>query len=155
MVDMDCVMETPLSVGMNRQNNRILIWNRRGATNPSFYRYRKQYFDVHKLDMLVILETRLDPLRLHKTFINLGFDAFEYLENRGYAGGICVVQKKNKVDVVVHETHFQFIHLRVRFINGPWQQFSSVYVSPIEGMRSHMWKVILHIASTKLGAWLL
>ena len=52
------------------------------------------------------LETRLDPLRLQKTFINLGFDAFEYLENRGYVGGICVVWKKNKMDVVVHKTHF-------------------------------------------------
>lgn len=56
--------------------------------------------------MLVILETRLDPLRLQKTFIKLGFDAFEYLETRGYVGGICVVWKKNKMDVVVHKTHF-------------------------------------------------
>lgn len=52
------------------------------------------------------LETRLDPLRLQKTFIKLGFDAFEYLETRGYVGGICVVWKKNKMDVVVHKTHF-------------------------------------------------
>jgi hypothetical protein len=80
---------------MMKQNNKIFVWNCRGAANTSFYRVCKHYVDLHKPVMLIILETRCDPIKLHRSFELLGFDEFSATEVQGYAGGIvCVCGRK-------------------------------------------------------------
>jgi exonuclease III len=69
------------------QNNKILIWNCRGAASNAFYRFCKQYVVANKPDILVILETRCDPEKLRKTFNLLGYNGYDFTEVRGYAGG--------------------------------------------------------------------
>ncbi|CAJ2649027.1 unnamed protein product [Trifolium pratense] len=79
--------------------NKILVWNCRGAASSSFYRNCKNCLDIHHPEILAIMETHISPLKLQQSFQLMGFDGFNYSENRGFAGGIIVVWKSNKVDV--------------------------------------------------------
>jgi ribonuclease HI len=134
---------------------KIFVWNCRGATNTSFYRYCKQYVDIHKPCLLVIMETRCDPSKLSRTFKLLGFDALAVTEVQGYAGGIAVAWKKESITVDVCSRNFQFMHLKVKLEKGGWWFFTPIYASPIEEKRRLLWNDLKVIASNMNDAWLL
>ncbi|KAG4936375.1 hypothetical protein JHK82_050586 [Glycine max] len=67
-----------------------MIWNCRGAGNATLYRYYKQCVDDNKPDMLVVLETRVDPRKLRHTFSILGYDGVDFVDGQGFAGRIIV-----------------------------------------------------------------
>lgn len=52
---------------------------------------------MHKLGMLVILETQCDPNKLRKTFSKMGFNGFLSTEVNGYAKGIATVWKEDSM----------------------------------------------------------
>lgn len=54
---------------MMLQNNKTMVWNCRGAASPGFYLNCKQYLNIHRPDILVIMETRDHPNRLRNTFM--------------------------------------------------------------------------------------
>jgi exonuclease III len=94
--------------------------------------------DNNKPEVIVIIETRVNPNKLSKTFNLLGFDDMSYSDYRGYAGGIVVVWKKDEVKVNVEVIDFQFIHILVSFNDGPNWYFTAVYASPKEELRRDM-----------------
>lgn len=116
-------------------NDKILIWNCRGAASSKFFRNCKQYIDKHHPDMLIIIETRTHPSNLNHTFQKLGFDGFLFIANRGYAGGIVAAWKTHIVSTSEITNNFQFLHLRVSFNGGPSWYFTSIYASPDETLR--------------------
>jgi hypothetical protein len=136
-------------------NSKIFVWNCRGAANTSFYRVCKHYVSINKPSMLVIMETRCDPNKLRRTFELLGFDDFAATEVRGYAGGIVVVWKKDKITVDVCKQSFQYLHLRVKYPNDEWWYLTPIYASPIESNRSLLWDDLKDIAQHMKEPWLL
>jgi hypothetical protein len=56
-------------VKMNTQN-RVLVWNCRGAASTTFYRYCNQYVTSHKPNILVVMEIRCDPEKLKYVSVN-------------------------------------------------------------------------------------
>ncbi|WJX12066.1 hypothetical protein P8452_02605 [Trifolium repens] len=105
--------------------------------------------------MLVIMETRCDPNKLRRTFELLGFDDFVATEVRGYAGGIVVAWKRNKITVDVCKKGFQYIHLRVNYPNDKWWFLTPIYASPIESNRNLLWDELKDIAHHMNESWLL
>jgi exonuclease III len=77
------------------QNNKNFVWNCRGAASSAFYRSCKHYLDIHKPEVMVIMETRVDPKKLNKTIKLLGFDHMHHTDCRGFAGGIIVAWKSS------------------------------------------------------------
>lgn len=75
--------------------------NCRGAVNKAFYRYCKKYLDNNKPSILVIMETRCDPLKVKQTLSKLGFDAIDYSGNVGFAGGIIIAWKSTDISLQV------------------------------------------------------
>lgn len=49
-------------------NNKIVVWNCRGAASKAFYMYGKEYINMYKLTMSVVVETQKKlnywPLRI-------------------------------------------------------------------------------------------
>lgn len=85
---------------MNTQQD-IFVWNCRSAANTSFYRYCKQCVSIHKPKMLVIVETRCEPLKLKKVFNKLGCDGFLATKNHSYAGVIVAVWIEDDMTVTL------------------------------------------------------
>jgi hypothetical protein len=140
---------------MMNTNSKIFVWNCRGAASTSFYKFCKQYINLSKPAMLVIMETRCDPTKLYKTFELLGYDEFASVNCQGYAGGIAVAWKKDCMNVDVCVKKFQYIHMRVQYPNGDWWFFTAIYASPTEDNRSLLWNDLKDIANNMSGAWML
>jgi hypothetical protein len=110
---------------------------------------------MHKPEVIVIMETRVDPQKLSKTFKLLGFDNMQHTECRGYAGGIVVAWKTSEVYVNVEIIDFQFMHLLINFLNGPKWNFTAVYASPREETRNEAWLKLKNISRTVAGGWMM
>ena len=65
--------------------NSIFLWNCRGAKSSSFFGYCKQYLDNNKADIVIIMETRINPQKLEKTFRLLGYDVFDFSDTNGFS----------------------------------------------------------------------
>jgi hypothetical protein len=126
--------------------NKFLVWNCRGAASTAFFRYCKHYVVNHCAGVLVILETRCEPVKLRKTFKLLGFDGFLASEVHGYAGGIVVGWKSESIHVSSIQCKFQFMLLKVHYTNGKDWYFSPIYASPNEENRKMLWEDLKHIA---------
>jgi exonuclease III len=140
---------------MISHNNKKNLWNCRGAASPAFYRSCKQYLDTHKPEVVVVMETRVDPNKLAKTFKLLGFDNMQHTECRGYAGGIIVAWKSSDVQISVESADFQFMHLKIAFMNGTSWEFTAVYASPKEDLRQEMWTKLKLMSHTIAGGWMM
>jgi hypothetical protein len=140
---------------MMNKASKIFVWNCRGASNTSFFRYCKQYITMHKPVMIVIVETRCDPLSLDRTFKLLGYDGLVATNVQGYAGGIAVAWQKDQVSVEDCIKKFQFIHLKVNYSSGEQWYFTAIYASPNEENRSLLWEDLREIARNMKDAWLL
>lgn len=57
-------------------------------------------------DIMIILDTHLESSKLLKTVYFLGFDGSEAVERQGFAGGIILTWKKDKVRVQVQSRNF-------------------------------------------------
>lgn len=55
-------------------NNKIMLWNCRGAANKAFRRISRNYIWGVLSDIVVILETNMDPKKLNKAVKFMGFD---------------------------------------------------------------------------------
>jgi hypothetical protein len=105
--------------------------------------------------MLIILETRCDPIKLRRSFELLGFDEVSATEVQGYAGGIVCAWKKEDIHVNVCRKNFQFMHLRIKYPNEGWWFLTPVYASPNENTRSLLWEELKKIALSMNDPWLL
>jgi hypothetical protein len=110
---------------------------------------------MHKPVMLVIVETRCDPLSLEKTFKLLGYDGLVATEIHGYAGGIAVAWQKHNITIDVCVKKFQYMHLKVSCARGEHWYFTPIYASPNEENRKHMWEDLRVISNSMKEAWLL
>lgn len=140
---------------MINPSNNIFLWNCRGAASSSFHRFCKQYLDVHHPDVVVVMETIVDPLKLQRTFGLLGFDGFLSTDVQGYAGGIVVVWKTAQLHITLLRREFQFLHLRVNMGNMAEWFFTPIYASPNEEARRGLWADLRRLSSSVQSPWLL
>jgi exonuclease III len=110
--------------------------------------------EIHRPEILVIMETRVDPNKLRKSFELLGFDSFACASNSGFAGGIVIGWKSSLLTIKIERVDFQFIHVRVLETDGCWY-FSAIYASPNEDMRKTFWNEMIQIANNITERWLL
>ncbi|GAU26402.1 hypothetical protein TSUD_278470 [Trifolium subterraneum] len=83
------------------------------------------YITVHKPVMIVIVETRCDPLKLERAFNLLGYDGLVASDTQGFAGG------------------------------GEVWYFTPVYASPNEEYRRRLWDELRVISNNMKDAWML
>ncbi|XP_058746996.1 uncharacterized protein LOC131619982 [Vicia villosa] len=125
----------------------IVTWNCRGAASKDFFRFSKYYTDIYKPEILVIMETRCNPKKLHGALKKLGFQYFLHVDNVGFSGGILVASKEENIKVSLISSGDQYIHLQAHNKNGQEWVFIVVYASPNEGKRKILWENLKNIAN--------
>ncbi|CAK8572330.1 unnamed protein product [Lathyrus sativus] len=113
----------------------------------------KYYMDIYKPSAYIVLETRCDPNKIHKSIQMLGFDGYMVMENQGFVGGIGVAWKKVYISMEVCEKDDQFIHLFIQNQAGKKWHFTAIYASPSEARRIALWSCLKRIAENVQGAW--
>lgn len=133
---------------------KLILWNCRGAAGKEFFRFSKYFCDMYKPEIFVIMETRCDPLKLHKPLKKLGFNQFFSVENEGYAGGIIVACKDDKLKVTLYAQEVQWIHLNICNDEGIVWRCTLVYTSPAEQKRKVMWENLQIRANIENYPWI-
>lgn len=124
------------------------------SASSAFFRFCKQYMDSLHQDIVVIMETRIDPLKIKGSFNRWGFDGFLCSEIRGFAGGIAVGWKQSVVNISLLVKDIQFLDLQLIAPNDSEWFFSPVYASPNDGIHNDLWTKLQSIAESRQGRWL-
>ncbi|CAL5185096.1 unnamed protein product [Lathyrus oleraceus] len=132
-----------------------MLWNYRGVGNKISFVFAKTYIQERYPDMLIIIETRVDPGKLYKSFKNLGFNGFEYTEVMAFSEGIVMGWENEKVNVTILQKHFQFIHSKINTEDGNEWFLTSIYASPREDSRKELWEALNVIVSGVNCGWIL
>ncbi|KAI9082433.1 hypothetical protein K1719_035576 [Acacia pycnantha] len=105
-----------------------------GAASKGFDASLKNLIFVHKVDMVVLLETRISGDKAKKAIRSFGFRYSEIVEALGFVRGIWLMWNNSNLVVKVMERHLQFLHYQL-MIGGqiPWY-FTAVYASPHENV---------------------
>lgn len=130
----------------------LMTWNCQGAGSKEFLRAAHLLINTHKLDILVLLETKVSGARANEVCKNLRFDSWFRIESIGYSGGIWILVK-NPMNIALRYTHPQFAILDVNEGDRNWN-LVVVYASPDGGLREKLWS---DLNQEKLGltkSWL-
>ena len=134
-------------------DKKILIWNCQGAASRKFRNVVKSLIDIHKPDMLVLLEPRISGIKAERLIHFLKFSHFHMVEALGFSGGIWCLWNDNWY-VQVMFNHKQFVHLNVWDDSRYNFWFTVVYGSPQAKTRMRLWSDLTDIAATTTGPWI-
>ncbi|KAL7238170.1 hypothetical protein ACSBR2_004301 [Camellia fascicularis] len=87
----------------------MLIWNCRGAGNARFQRKLRELVRLHKLDMIILMETKVELNTIGMFFNNLGFMSSTHVDPIGRSGGIWLLWNPSQANVRVHDASSQMI----------------------------------------------
>ncbi|KAI8021640.1 hypothetical protein LOK49_LG03G03414 [Camellia lanceoleosa] len=133
----------------------MLFWNCRGAGNNKFRRTLKDLITMHKPDLLVLMETKVDLSSMGMFFNSLGYSASSHVDPIGRSGGIWMLWNINNVNVRVSKANSQMILATISKQNYPDWMLAAVYASPNPRIRDELWDSLETIAQTNQLPWLL
>ena len=119
--------------------DNIIFWNARGAGGDKFRSAVQDLVKMHKIDILIICEPRVQFASNKNYLLSLGFTDFEVSEAAGFAGGLWLLWNKNKISVDHVHANFQSVTVKVSVPgSAPWL-LSAIYASPCNTSRATLW----------------
>ncbi|KAI8011954.1 hypothetical protein LOK49_LG06G01540 [Camellia lanceoleosa] len=97
----------------NSSSMNLLIWNCKGAGNKNFKRNLLDLVQIHKLDLLVLMETKVELVSMGMFFNQMGFTTLAHVDSVGRSGGIWMLWNPSLVNVRVIEASSQLIIARI------------------------------------------
>ncbi|XP_058762592.1 uncharacterized protein LOC131635973 [Vicia villosa] len=125
-----------------------------GAADKDFFRFCKYYTDIYKPEVIVLMETRSEPIKLQTPLKKLGFQQFISVNNNGYEGGILVASKDDNMQLVLINKSDKFIHMQGTDKHGNDWRFTVIYVRPNPSIRKDLWENMRSIAIDMDRPWL-
>ncbi|GMP25581.1 hypothetical protein CsSME_00002379 [Camellia sinensis var. sinensis] len=133
----------------------LLIWNCRGAGNKKFKRNPRKLVLIHKPDLMVLMETKVDLASMGTFFNQMGFTTLTYVDSIGRSGGIWMLWSPISVNVRVTEVSSQLITAKIAKQEYLEWLFLAVYASPVHSKREEMWNSLENIAQTTSAPWMI
>lgn len=132
----------------------LLIWNCRGAGNDRFRRNLSELVQMHKSDMLILMETKVELNSMGMFFNNLGYTASTHVDPIGRSGGIWLLWIPSQVNVRVNEASSQMITATISRQEYLEWVLSAIYANPNIKMRDELWKDLDTIAQNIQAPWM-
>ena len=86
--------------------NTIVSWNYYGASDKAFMNKIQTCLNNMLPNILILLETRIVGFICYIIVQKLGYDACDYIVRDGFAKGIWMVWRLEKVTMIIVEKHF-------------------------------------------------
>lgn len=67
---------------------KLLLWNARGCGNQRFLDYLNKMICIQRLNMLVLLETKIATLMATEISVKIKFEKMHRIDGNGHKGGI-------------------------------------------------------------------
>ena len=125
----------------------ILVWNCRGALNPSFQSFVHNMTQTHSSAIMIITETKVNGSRAKEIIDRLYFDGAFHANNIGYSGGLWLLWDQTQVEISILSSTEQEIHALVKDLssNNSWL-LSAIYASPRHIERHLLWDNLSMVA---------
>ncbi|KAL7192062.1 hypothetical protein ACSBR2_024000 [Camellia fascicularis] len=124
----------------------MIIWNCRGAGNVRFWRTLRELVSLHKPDMLILIETKVELNTMDMSFNNLEYTASTHVDSIGRSGSIWLLWNPSQANVRVHDATSQMITATISRQEYPDWVLSAVYASLNIIMRDELWNGLEAIA---------
>ncbi|KAI8020747.1 hypothetical protein LOK49_LG03G02644 [Camellia lanceoleosa] len=136
----------------------LLIWNYMGAGNDRFRRNLRELVQMHRPDLLILLETKVELNKMGMFFNNLGYMASSHVDPTGRNGGIWLLWNPNLINVSVNEAGSQMITATIACQDYLNWVLSAIYASPNPRLRDDLcscWTLfLLRFLNGKKPTWL-
>ena len=125
----------------------IIIWNCRGVLKPSFWSHVRELVRNHDPTTLVLMETKIGGDKAREMSSRLPFNQAAHTNTIGYAGGLWMLWKYDRVEVSTLSSIEQETHVVVKVMNSnsSWL-FTAVYASPRTVERHILWENLNKVA---------
>ncbi|XP_061368621.1 uncharacterized protein LOC133311578 [Gastrolobium bilobum] len=133
----------------------IIIWNCRGAGKSRLKSILSAYVRKHRVDIVILLETRISGPKAQNVIKKLGFKNFLVEEARGYAGGIWALWNQPNFTIHRLEQSHQVIHMKIEWNNKETFILSAVYASPQLDQRAILWEDLRNFSNSTRDPWLI
>lgn len=131
----------------------VMIWNCQGAASANFMRSLKSFIDIHKPDVLGLLEPKVYGAHADRVCMKIGFDEWVRVEAVGFSGGIWVFWR-DRVRVEVRASHPQFLLLKATKGKRDYGTIAVVYASPAHDLRRNLWMDLTAANCGIKGPWI-
>ncbi|KAI8011058.1 hypothetical protein LOK49_LG06G03032 [Camellia lanceoleosa] len=132
----------------------LLIWNCRGAGNDRFRRNLRELVQMHKPDMLILMETKVELNSMGMFFNNLGYTASTHVDPIERSGGIWLLWIPSLLNVQVNEASSQMITTTISRQEYPEWILAAIYASSNPRMQDELWKELDNIAQNLQAPWM-
>ncbi|XP_028127267.1 uncharacterized protein LOC114323788 [Camellia sinensis] len=132
----------------------LLIWNYMGAGNKKFKRNLCELVQIHKPDLLVLMETKVELASMGMFFNQMGFITSAHVDPIGRSGGILMLWNLNSIFVRVTKASSQLITTKIVTQEYPEWLLSAVYASPVSSKRKELWERLESIAQSTSEPWM-
>ncbi|KAI8013993.1 hypothetical protein LOK49_LG05G00296 [Camellia lanceoleosa] len=133
---------------------KLLIWNCRGAGNKTFKHNLVEILRSHKLEILIVMETKVAFSKMGNFFNRLGFTASTIVDPIGRVGGIWILWDTNHVNVRASSVGPQVIHATIHKEDYEEWVLAAVYASPNPLLRDNLWTKLEEVADNMEKPWL-
>ncbi|KAL7170173.1 hypothetical protein ACSBR2_035097 [Camellia fascicularis] len=132
----------------------LLVWNCRGAGNKRFKRNLRELVQIHKPEIIVLLETKVKLTAICMFFNSMGFTTSTHVDPIGWSEGIWIFWKPSVVNVRVIEASSQQIIATISRQDYQDWLLSAIYASPIARQRDELWDHLEALAQNIKKPWL-
>ncbi|XP_028117920.1 uncharacterized protein LOC114315507 [Camellia sinensis] len=140
--------------GSKSENLAMEASGGRGAGNQRFKRTMRELVQIHKPELLILMETKVEFKSMGMFFNCMGFTAFAHVDPIGCSGGIWMIWNPNMVNVRVVEASSQLITTTISRQDFPDWLLSAVYASLNNNKREELWEYLEAILQNMTDPWL-
>lgn len=127
-----------------------IFWNCRGAGNRRFRKSLSYMINRHKVDILVLMETKVSGNTADEVCKRIKFTDHYRVEAVGFEGGIWLFWNNLNHTVVIRQAEINFIHATIAF-DGESVELFAVYNPPTPERRKEGWVRLLRAINCSTG----
>ena len=128
---------------------RLLSWNVRGMRGSRTFRDLRDFYRVHRLDLIFLMETKMTSCQMGKVKKCLKMDEILSVARRedsdGCSGGLCLLWNNN-VKVEYRNSSLSFIDVMVTWEDGYICRVTGFYGEPATNQRHLLWSLLRDLA---------
>ncbi|XP_028097675.1 uncharacterized protein LOC114297443 [Camellia sinensis] len=133
---------------------RLLFWNCRGAGNNTFKHNLTELVRTHKLEIIILLETKVTFSKIGNFFNQLGFTASTVVDPVRRMEGIWIVWDPTQVNVRASSANSQAIRTTIHKEDFEEWVLAAVYASHNPVLRENLSKDLEAVARDMEKPWL-
>ncbi|KAI7983884.1 hypothetical protein LOK49_LG15G02525 [Camellia lanceoleosa] len=122
--------------------------------NNIFRRNMKELLYLHKLDILILMETKVTFSSMGNFFNNLGFSASTIIDPVGRSGGLWLIWNTDHLNVRASAVSNQYIQATVHKEDYEEWLLSAVYANPNPSARETLWEELEDTVNNISKPWL-